>query len=65
MTDPVAATSQSEEPCPCWKTRTTIAAGMFYFIAPNQIGWMVALTLIVAITYGPTIPVLWAMLTLE
>jgi GPH family glycoside/pentoside/hexuronide:cation symporter len=40
---------------------TTIAAGMFYFIAPNQIGWMVALTVIVAITYGPTIPVLWAM----
>jgi Na+/melibiose symporter-like transporter len=40
---------------------TTIAAGMFYFVAPNQIGWMVALTVIVAITYGPTIPVLWAM----
>ena len=40
---------------------TTIAAGMFYFIAPDQIGWMVALTMIVAVTYGPTIPVLWAM----
>ncbi|HEY4233627.1 MAG TPA: MFS transporter [Lacipirellulaceae bacterium] len=40
---------------------TTIVAGMFYFIEPNQIDWMVALTVIVAITYGPTIPVLWAM----
>ena len=40
---------------------TTIAAGMFYFIAPDQIGWMVALTMIIAVTYGPTIPVLWAM----
>jgi Na+/melibiose symporter-like transporter len=40
---------------------TTIAAGMFCFVAPDQIDWMVALTVIVAITYGPTIPVLWAM----
>jgi GPH family glycoside/pentoside/hexuronide:cation symporter len=40
---------------------TTIVSALFYLLAPNQIGWMVALTIAGGITYGPTIPVLWAM----
>jgi glycoside/pentoside/hexuronide:cation symporter, GPH family len=40
---------------------TTIVSALFYFIAPDQIGWMVTLTIAAAIAYGPTIPLLWAM----
>jgi Na+/melibiose symporter-like transporter len=40
---------------------TTIISALFYFVAPQQIGWMVALTLAAAMAYGPTIPLLWAM----
>jgi Na+/melibiose symporter-like transporter len=40
---------------------TTIVSALFYFVAPEQIGWMVALTIAAAIMYGPTIPLLWAM----
>jgi Na+/melibiose symporter-like transporter len=40
---------------------TTIFSAMFYLVAPDQIGWMVALTIAVAIAYGPTIPLLWSM----
>ncbi len=39
----------------------TVVSALFYFVAPDQIGWMVALTVAGAITYGPTIPLLWAM----
>jgi Na+/melibiose symporter-like transporter len=40
---------------------TTVAAGMFYYLSPTQVDRMVALTVLVAITYGPTIPLVWAM----
>jgi Na+/melibiose symporter-like transporter len=39
----------------------TIVSALFYFIEPDQIGWMIALTVAGAIAYGPTIPLLWAM----
>jgi GPH family glycoside/pentoside/hexuronide:cation symporter len=34
---------------------------MWYFVAPQQVGWMVALTVLGAIAYGPTSPIVWAM----
>ena len=40
---------------------TAIVSTLFYLPKPTDIGWMVALTVIAAITYGPTIPLLWAM----
>lgn len=40
---------------------TTAASAAFYWLEPQQIGWMVALTVFAAIAYGPTIPTLWAM----
>ena len=40
---------------------TAIVSALFYLPKPTDIGWMVALTVIAAITYGPTIPLLWAM----
>jgi Na+/melibiose symporter-like transporter len=40
---------------------TTVFAAGFYWVEPDQIGAMVALTVLVAIAYGPTIPLLWAM----
>jgi Na+/melibiose symporter-like transporter len=39
----------------------TIVSALFYFIKPDQISWMVALTIAGAVAYGPTIPLLWAM----
>jgi Na+/melibiose symporter-like transporter len=39
----------------------TIVSGLWYFVAPNQVGMMVLLTILGGIAYGPTIPVLWAM----
>jgi Na+/melibiose symporter-like transporter len=39
----------------------TVVSALFYLIEPNQIGWMVALTIAGAIAYGPTIPLLWSM----
>jgi GPH family glycoside/pentoside/hexuronide:cation symporter len=39
----------------------TIVSGMWYFVAPQQVGWMVALTVLGAIAYGPTSPIVWAM----
>jgi glycoside/pentoside/hexuronide:cation symporter, GPH family len=39
----------------------TVVSGLWYFVAPNQIGTMVGLTLLGAVFYGPTIPVLWSM----
>jgi Na+/melibiose symporter-like transporter len=39
----------------------TIVSALFFFIRPEQISWMVALTVAGAIAYGPTIPLLWAM----
>jgi Na+/melibiose symporter-like transporter len=40
---------------------TAIVSAMFYLPKTTDIGWMVALTVLAAITYGPTIPLLWAM----
>src|SRR5205085_12484722 len=40
---------------------TTVVSALFYLPKPTDIGWMVALTVLGAITYGPTIPLLWAM----
>jgi Na+/melibiose symporter-like transporter len=40
---------------------TAIVSALFYLPKPTDIGWMVALTVIAAVTYGPTIPLLWAM----
>ncbi len=40
---------------------TAIVSALFYLPKPTDIWWMVALTVIAAITYGPTIPLLWAM----
>lgn len=39
----------------------TVVSALFYFVKPDQVGWMVALTVAGAIVYGPTIPLLWAM----
>lgn len=39
----------------------TIVSGLWYLPEPNQIWLMVALTVLGAIAYGPTIPVLWSM----
>jgi GPH family glycoside/pentoside/hexuronide:cation symporter len=39
----------------------TIVSGLWYLPEPDQIGLMVALTVLGAIAYGPTIPVLWSM----
>jgi Na+/melibiose symporter-like transporter len=40
---------------------TGVVSALFYLPRPTDIGWMVALTVLAAITYGPTIPLLWAM----
>jgi Na+/melibiose symporter-like transporter len=40
---------------------TTVLTALFYLIEPQQVGWMIALTVAGAIAYGPTIPLLWAM----
>jgi Na+/melibiose symporter-like transporter len=39
----------------------TIVSGLWYFVAPQQIWTMVGLTVLGALAYGPTIPVLWSM----
>jgi glycoside/pentoside/hexuronide:cation symporter, GPH family len=40
---------------------TTVVSLLFYLPRPTDVGWMIALTVLGAITYGPTIPLLWAM----
>jgi Na+/melibiose symporter-like transporter len=40
---------------------TAIIQACFWFLGPTDIGGMVLLTVLAAITYGPTIPLLWAM----
>jgi Na+/melibiose symporter-like transporter len=40
---------------------TTIVTALFYLLKPTDIGWMLAMTVLWAATYGPTIPLLWAM----
>ena len=42
-------------------TLTAIVAALFYLPGPADIGLMVLLTVLAAIVYGPTIPLLWAM----
>jgi len=39
----------------------TVVSGLWYFVEPQQVGWMVGLTVLGAVAYGPTIPVLWSM----
>jgi Na+/melibiose symporter-like transporter len=39
----------------------TAASGMWYFVEPQQVWAMVGLTVLGALFYGPTIPVLWSM----
>jgi Na+/melibiose symporter-like transporter len=39
----------------------TVVAALWYFVKPDQVGLMVALTVAGGIVYGPTIPLLWAM----
>ncbi len=39
----------------------TIVSGLWYLREPQQIWAMVGLTVLGAIAYGPTIPVLWSM----
>jgi len=39
----------------------TIVSGLWYLPEPNQIGLMVGITVLGALAYGPTIPVLWSM----
>lgn len=39
----------------------TIVSGLWYLPEPHQVGAMVALTVLGALAYGPTIPVLWSM----
>lgn len=39
----------------------TIVSGLWYFPEPNQVWGMVGLTVLGAIAYGPTIPVIWSM----
>jgi Na+/melibiose symporter-like transporter len=38
----------------------TIVSGLWYFAAPGQIWLMFALTMLGAVAYGPTIPVIWS-----
>jgi Na+/melibiose symporter-like transporter len=40
---------------------TTIVSALFYLLEPDQVGWMVMLTIAGAVAYGPTIPLLWSM----
>jgi Na+/melibiose symporter-like transporter len=39
----------------------TVVAALWYFVKPDQVGVMVALTVVGGVVYGPTIPLLWAM----
>jgi Na+/melibiose symporter-like transporter len=39
----------------------TVVSGLWYFVEPQQVGAMVGLTVLGAVAYGPTIPVLWSM----
>jgi Na+/melibiose symporter-like transporter len=36
-------------------------AALWYFVKPDQVGLMIALTVAGGVVYGPTIPLLWAM----
>jgi Na+/melibiose symporter-like transporter len=40
---------------------TAVVTALFYLLKPDQVGGMIALTVLGAVTYGPTIPLLWAM----
>jgi Na+/melibiose symporter-like transporter len=39
----------------------TVVAGLWFFVKPDQVGRMIALTVAGGVVYGPTIPLLWAM----
>jgi Na+/melibiose symporter-like transporter len=39
----------------------TVVSGLWYFVEPGQVWTMLGLTVLGAIAYGPTIPVLWSM----
>jgi Na+/melibiose symporter-like transporter len=38
----------------------TLVAALWYFVKPDQVGLMIALTVAGGVVYGPTIPLLWA-----
>jgi GPH family glycoside/pentoside/hexuronide:cation symporter len=40
---------------------STVSALLFYFLGPTDVAGMVALTIIGAMVYAPTIPLIWAM----
>ncbi len=44
----------------CGFAAMTVVSGLWYFVEPQQIGAMVGLTVLGAIAYGPTIPVVWS-----
>lgn len=39
---------------------STVCAAAFYFLAPANVGGMIGLTILGAIAYAPTIPLIWA-----
>jgi Na+/melibiose symporter-like transporter len=39
----------------------SVVSGLWYFVTPQQVWAMAALTVLGALCYGPTIPVLWSM----
>ncbi len=39
----------------------TVVAALFNLVKPDQVGWMILLTIAGGVAYGPTIPVLWSM----
>ena len=45
----------------CGFVAMTVVSALWYFVEPQQVNAMVALTVLGAIAYGPTIPVLWSM----
>ncbi|HEX4412572.1 MAG TPA: MFS transporter [Lacipirellulaceae bacterium] len=44
----------------CGFAGMTVISGLWYFVEPQQIGVMLGLTVLGAIAYGPTIPVIWS-----
>lgn len=45
----------------CGFALTGLASCTFFLLAPGQVGAMLAMTVLVAVFYAPTIPLLWAM----
>lgn len=45
----------------CGFALTGLASSMFFLLGPGQVGAMLAMTVLIAVFYAPTIPLLWAM----